>query len=89
LNFRYIKILVFQCSFPTKQGGDMEGSLQTLSLKEYLDLQKQEILGPLNMWLAGEKLGHTPTHQEAALFYEESGGAADFAKRHALQGRDE
>lgn len=54
-----------------------------LSLKEYLARQLAEILGPDNMWFAGEKLHRSPTRNEAAMHYIEQGGARHFAEIYA------
>ena len=58
-----------------------------LPLKEYLELEKQEMLSPENKWFAGEKLGHPPTDQEAEMYYVENGGPEGFAQRHLLKAR--
>lgn len=58
-----------------------------LSLKEYLKLEEKEILSPENRWFAGEKLGHSPTDEEAGRYYVENGGAKGFAERHLLNDR--
>ena len=44
-------------------------------LLESLALQKAEALGPYNRWLAGERLGHSPTDEEALDHYFNHKGA--------------
>ncbi len=62
---------------------EKENEVIVVPLEIYIAMQVGEILGPVNMWLAGEKLGRLPTPDEAALHYVENGGAEDFAHRHA------
>jgi hypothetical protein len=59
----------------------------SLSLKEYLALQIEEMHSPENKWFAGEKFGHPPTDKEAEMYYVENGGATGFAERHLLKAR--
>lgn len=68
---------------------EQEPKGKILSLKEYLELERQEMLSPENKWFAGEKLGHSPTDQEAEQYYVENGGPEGFAKRHILKARME
>lgn len=60
-----------------------------LPLREYLELEKEEMLSAENKWFAGEKLGHSPTDQEAEMYYVENGGPEGFAERHLLKARIE
>ena len=46
-----------------------------------LERQRIEACGPLNKWFAGERLGHSPTDEEAMLYYDENGGAKGFRDR--------
>ncbi len=52
-------------------------------LRKRTEAQIQEILGDDNMWYAGERLGHSPNPNEAAMHFVNHGGAADFAQRWA------
>jgi len=49
-------------------------------MEEFLAAQKEDMVGEVNKWYAGEKLGHEPTPSEAALHYVTSGGAEKFRK---------
>ncbi len=60
-----------------------------LSLKEYQELQKDEILGADNKYFAGQELGHPPTAEEAAEHYVTHGGPEHFAQEHLLKDRTE
>jgi hypothetical protein len=51
---------------------------------EYWEKQKQQALGDLNRWYAGEKLGHEPDDEEAAKHFIEQGGAEAFAETHEI-----
>lgn len=53
----------------------------SLTLFEYLQLEKNEILGSDNMWFTGVTIGHHPTPEEAARHYVENGGPENFQKR--------
>jgi len=55
------------------------------SFQEYMERQICEILGEFNMWLAGEKLGHPPTKEEAVMHYILYGGAKNFAERYSYK----
>jgi len=52
--------------------------------RKYLEEQLSEMLGPFNLWVAGQTLGHSPSDSEAVKHYIENGGAEDFAHRHGL-----
>lgn len=52
-------------------------------LRFYLEAQEREALGEVNMYYAGQRLGHEPTPSEAMLHFALFGGAADFARRYA------
>lgn len=58
-----------------------------LSLKEYEELQKNEILGSDNEYFTGQELHHSPTDEEAAKHYIEHGGPEHFAENHLLKAR--
>ncbi len=49
--------------------------------KLYISLQVGEILGPDNTFFAGERLGHTPSDEEATHHYINNGGAVSFHER--------
>ncbi|MCU0679342.1 MAG: hypothetical protein MUC28_02760 [Planctomycetes bacterium] len=53
-----------------------------ISFKEFLDMQKKEMLGETNMYYASKAAGHQVSSDEAALHYIKNGGAADFRKRY-------
>lgn len=61
--------------------GELAGD-PTISFEEYVALQKDKILSPFNKWVTGEKVGRTPTSEELAFNYIESGGAADHEKEY-------
>jgi len=60
---------------------------KVLSLKEYLDLEREEMHSPENMFFAWQALGHSPSYKEAEMYYVEHGGATGFAERHILKAR--
>ncbi|MFA5870311.1 MAG: hypothetical protein WC842_00245 [Candidatus Paceibacterota bacterium] len=66
---------------------DPETGKLVLSLAEYLELEKKEILGADNMYYASQKLGRTPTREEAAEHYVTHGGAKVFGEKYILEGR--
>ena len=66
---------------------EKEPERKPIPLREYLELEKEEMLSPENRWFAGEKLGHSPTDQEAEMYYIQNGGAEGFAKRYLLKDR--
>jgi len=68
---------------------EKEPEEKPLPLREYLELEKEEMHSPENKWFAGEKLGHPPTDKEAEMYYIENGGPEGFAKRHILKARME
>jgi hypothetical protein len=53
-----------------------------LSFREYLQLQVRLALEPENRWYAGEKIGHSPTDEEAIRYFTEAGGSRDFAEHY-------
>jgi hypothetical protein len=53
-----------------------------LSFREYLRLQINLALGPENRWYAGEKIGHSPTDEEAIKHFAEAGGSENFAEHY-------
>lgn len=64
---------------------------EILSLTEYEEMQIKEALSRENKELARRKLGHSPSDEEAVMFYADKGGPEEFRKRygHLLQGRHE
>lgn len=54
-------------------------------LQAYLQAQREEILGPVNMYYAGLALGHKPTPEEATWHYIFHGGPIDFRQRWQAQ----
>ena len=57
-----------------------------LSQREYLRLQVKFALEPENRWYAGEKIGHSPTDEEAMRYFIEGGGSKDFAEHYIPAG---
>lgn len=51
-------------------------------LLEHNVLEIQEALGNFNKWLAGKKLKHDPTPDEAIQHYAENGGPENFNRKH-------
>jgi hypothetical protein len=66
---------------------DPETGKLILSLAEYWELEKKEILGCDNMYYASQKLGREPSREEATLHYVDNGGAEAFAQKYILEGR--
>ncbi len=87
--YKIIKNDPFIKSIQREFGMYKEKSKKPLSLKEYQEEQKKEILGPDNEWFTGEKLGHSPTDEEAAQHYVEHGGPESFAQKYLLKNRIE
>ncbi|MBI2482073.1 MAG: hypothetical protein HYV76_00690 [Candidatus Vogelbacteria bacterium] len=50
-------------------------------LRQFLEVQKREALGPENRWFAGIALQHPPSDNEAVMHFIRNGGATDFANR--------
>jgi|GEM_PF-4728007 hypothetical protein len=50
----------------------------TVSLDEYMRLQREEICSEKNRWYAGERVGHDPTELEMAMHWLLCGAAAKF-----------
>lgn len=53
------------------------------TFEEYLSLQVEEMLSPLNRWGAGLTLGHEPTEEELAEYYIACGASERFRESHA------
>ena len=54
-----------------------------MSFSEYINLQLQEALGPVNKWFASEKAGREVKEPELLFrYYVKSGGAQHFAITH-------
>jgi len=53
-----------------------------LSRQEYLQLQVKYGLGPENRWYAGEKIGHSPTDEEAMRYFIKEGGSKNFSEHY-------
>jgi|GEM_PF-3262691 len=66
---------------------DPETGKLVLSLSEYLELEKKEILGADNMYYTFQELGRAPTREEAAIHYVTHKGADVFAEKYILEGR--
>ncbi len=62
---------------------------KVLSLKEYSDLEKEEIVGDFNRHVTIEnlKLDRLPTRKEMAENYVKNKGPEKFAQKHILKGR--
>lgn len=51
-------------------------------MMEFLQKQTEEALkSPENAWFAGEKLGHSPSPNEAIMYFIQNGGAENFRRR--------
>lgn len=55
---------------------------QIKAQKRYIELERQEMLGEHNKYLAYKALGRSPDDNEAAMHYIKNGGAEDFHKRY-------
>lgn len=53
-----------------------------LSFKEYLSRQREEAFGEYNKYFFWKMFGYSPNDSEAFLYYVDSGGSENFAKRH-------
>ncbi|HDQ16585.1 MAG TPA: hypothetical protein ENN31_00470 [Candidatus Vogelbacteria bacterium] len=53
-----------------------------INIELFMALQRKEMLSGLNRYYAGLALGHSPDDFEAVMHYINSGGAADFRRRH-------
>lgn len=53
-----------------------------LTLEEYLDEQRKEILSPLNRHGAGQVLGREPNEDELAHYYVQCGASDRFRQAH-------
>ncbi len=53
----------------------------TMSLEEYMKVQKNEALSDPNMYFAGLELERKPSEEEAIMYYMQHGGPEDFAYR--------
>jgi len=60
-----------------------KGAIDDETWKSRMQLQIEEIEGPVNSWLTGEVVGHSPTSAEKVWHYIKHGGADDFARRWA------
>jgi hypothetical protein len=49
----------------------------------YIEEEVKEILGPFNMWVTGEEVGHPPSREEAFKHYHKNGGTENFRKKYA------
>jgi len=56
----------------------MEGMVQRMTFREYMELQVARALSPDNYWYAGEHLGHSPSELEAVEYYIRCGAARQF-----------
>ena len=58
--------------------------MRRVSFVEYLRLQMEEALGPVNRWYAGEHGVHDDP-ESLLRYYIENGGAEDFARRYRVE----
>lgn len=56
--------------------------MRKFDTKNYVRAELEQALGPDNKWFAGEKLGHSPTENEAITHFINHGGAKNFFSKH-------
>lgn len=61
---------------------------KTMSLEEYMSLQKTEALSDPNVYFAGLELKRKPAEEEAVMYYMKHGGPEDFAYRNLRHRKD-